>query len=354
MHNIDILDLIILIILIITITVLLLLTIYFVYDNHNSQPNQDIEVINLDESDINYEKAVLSYLNHNNILVYNGDTIVMRNRQFGFCANFEHIIILYMLLRDYYKIHNFKMEFIWDVNTDNFKYHENSKKNSFYLYFDNKRSNKNLADHKLLQQLPKIFYDDFEKIKDKYDSWNKEKFYNEIYNNYEHRKYVHDMLFNDITVKKNILDYVDNYCQTNFTNKKVKKIYGLHLRSLYQLIENTNKKINNNDVCMYVKNQIDDGYIYLATDNLPCIEIAQSVFGKDKVLYRSDITRCENQESDSIPCIDKYIGYKLGWDILTDVLILSNTMTVFMRPSNISNFLVYYNPTLPIKFIGVF
>lgn len=169
MHNIDILDLIILIILIITITVLLLLTIYFVYDNHNSQPNQDIEVINLDESDINYEKAVLSYLNHNNILVYNGDTIVMRNRQFGFCANFEHIIILYMLLRDYYKIHNFKMEFIWDVNTDNFKYHENSKKNSFYLYFDNKRSNKNLADHKLLQQLPKIFYDDFEKIKDKYD-----------------------------------------------------------------------------------------------------------------------------------------------------------------------------------------
>lgn len=223
-------------------------------------------------------------------------------------------------------------------NTKNFKYHDENYNNSFFLYFKYKED--------LDINNYKIFFCHSTPIL----SFEKQL---PIMNN----EYTRDniLLFNNFfSLNKDVVTISNNTVKL-FENKV---IIGLHLRSRAQLIvhpeENMNSNFDLKNTLLKLKEKLDIEYnnygVFIATDVNFYIDISKEVFND---VYYLDFIQRINTEEDSIEIIDdKFIGYKLGSDILNDVYCLSLCNKVYLRPSNIMYLVTILNPNINIEYIN--
>lgn len=208
-------------------------------------------------------------------------------------------------------------------NNCNFKYHEESYYNSFFLYFRYlKEVNKNnkvffTYNHQLTQKNFIIYSTpmNIHPINRKYIQYMRDHF--------------------QIRIGENIRKFINSIRIPN------KKLVGIHVRSVAQKIAHKNEygktpkpvEIQLQDL----KNVLDTKHgtyqIFVATDVDLYIDYCKKIF-PNNVYFIENITRV-NSEVDSIPYLDKQRGFKLGSDILYDCIGLSMCDELFVNYSNI-------------------
>ena len=264
--------------------------------------------------------------NKSNILIF------VKNGLSGFCSQ----LTIYMQINTYIKslnINNAVVLPLFDSNSRDFKYHDETVDNSFFLYF-NWKLKKDIST-----------YDTYYFIANPIDKIPFFSFTTPIISNENNKKMIDDFRENfEITdsISIPIKEYVTNI-------KKEKNLIGIHIRSLYQ------KRLHSPDYMNIdiktrlekVKTLIDfkEYNIFIATDVISYITISKQVFG-DNIYYLPNIDRINNDDYDSIATIDKNIGFKLGSDILSDCLALSMCDIVYVSNSNIPFVISIFNPSI--------
>jgi hypothetical protein len=207
-------------------------------------------------------------------------------------------------------------------NSNHFKYHDESKHNSFFLYFryhtilDLNQHEVFMARSTLLNDFP-FFTSAFnmitipDSVENRYTSW------------------FHSMF------QLKIGDEVKSMMKKLRKNKPT--ILGIHVRSLAQ-------KMTHNDGYLHipmeqrlqqVKKAMDsyqNYHIVIATDVSTNIDLCRSIFGN--ITYLPDVHRITTQD-DSIPLLSQFTGFALGKDILDECLLLSLCDHIYVSYSNI-------------------
>jgi hypothetical protein len=249
--------------------------------------------------------------------------VFLKNNPCGFAAS-----TIIILVNAYY-LHSINPQLIclplFCQNTANFKYHDTSLNNSFFLYF---KYNHNLGDISnynlyfvdvpivpgadIVHKIPPMLYSP-----------------NDALINYFRSNFT-------LRIGSDVVQYIN-------TIKSTSPLVGIHMRSLGQ------KWAHHPEYCSLtmsqrikaLKDTIHQDTVYVATDVHQYIDTAKQVF--DTVHYLSDISRIHNEE-DSIPQL-KEVGFKLGSDILRECLALSLCDVIYVSSSNIPFLVSILNPS---------
>jgi hypothetical protein len=279
---------------------------YIIYDN----------ILSLIESNPNIKTD-------NNILIY------LINYTFGFGS-----VLTIFIQNDYY-LKELNSNIItlpcYNTNTSNFKYHEPSYNNSFFLYFKYKNKDIDLSKYKIYFAKSNVI-DNYPFFNSVFPTLSSD--INKNYINYFRSKF-------EYIVNTNVVNYI--------TTIKYTTLIGIHIRSLAQKITHLQDYLNISikDRLLNLKLKIDNNYssyqIFIITDVSMYLDIAKEIFGT--IYYLEDIARI-NTENDSIPELDKYTGYKLGSDILNECLCLSLCDKIYVSNSNIPYIISIMNPNI--------
>ena len=224
----------------------------------------------------------------------------------------------------------------FSINNDNFKYHDESYNNSFFLYFKYKNVI-DISKYKLYMVQSHLINDSpFVEfiIPLLSNSFNKSAI-TWFHENFSLR------IGNDVKLK---MDRI---------KKQNKNVIGIHLRSLAQKAEHNKEYLNISldDRLINIKNKLDKTYntyhIVIGTDVNQYITRSKYIFG-EKITYLSDIKRISNEE-DSIPQLESFKGFNLGKDILYECLLLSLCDHVFVSKSNIPFIITALNPNISLE-----
>lgn len=229
------------------------------------------------------------------------------------------------------------------INGNNFKYHDETKTNSFFSYFRyikhiDTRSKQyfvktiNVIDRYPFIQSPTIdgcCVNDI-KINKQYFTFFRENF----------NLRIGDDITSNIKIIKDTTD---------------KPLIGLHIRSILQTI--THGHVNNSANIIHImnkiKNTLDTNYkkyynVFFATDVSSYIDIICEIFKNTNVqiYYNSFISRINNHigekhtgpcgYNDSIVNLEQHTGFKLGSDILYDCLSLINCDFYYVSATNVA------------------
>ena len=281
----------------------------------------DIQSLIRKNPNLNTEEAIIFFINNDN----------------GFGSNLTLIVQNSLFMKNI----NSKLHCLghFSVNGCNFKYHEPSYNNSFFLYFNYL---KNIPENTkyyfvkldylgffpfiMSQSINNSNVDDIE--------------VNRVYSSYFKRNF-------KVKIGEEIMNNINNIKkETNIP------LIGLHIRSLAQiLLQQSNETIENR--ILKIKNEFDKKYInyniFLITDVSEYIEIVKTIF-KEKninIYYNNFINRIQNHGdgssgllrgyNDSVINIDnKYTGFKLGSDIIFDCLSLIHCDYYYVSITNIA------------------
>jgi len=210
----------------------------------------------------------------------------------------------------------------FSCNSNNFKYHDTSYNNSFFLYFKSK-TEINLKDHKIYfcHSIPQHNYIFFQDILPPLSDETNKRYIEQFRSQFELRLNT---------------SQIDQYFSKIRSNGF--PLIGIHMRSLAQKKIHYGNKIflSVYDQLGQIKEQLDKQYsnynVFIATDVSMYIEYASKVF--KNIYYLDFISRVPN-EVDSIPHLSQYTGFKLGSDILYDCYALSKCDSCYLSNSNI-------------------
>jgi hypothetical protein len=207
-------------------------------------------------------------------------------------------------------------------NTANFKYHDNTLNNSFFIYFK-KNIHVDLNGCQIYFCKSSVLYN-FGFFQDCIPS------------------------LNNPLNKKYITSFAQDYklhINTTAVDQIIKKIrthnrplIGIHMRSYAQkLVHHTEYvKIQIEDRILALKKKLDKKYhkynVFISTDVIKYIKLAKKHF--KKVYYLKFINRIDS-EDDSIPLLNQYTGFKLGSDILCECYGLTQCDQIYLSLSNI-------------------
>lgn len=300
----------------------------------NIQPNivyNDVYNLLRFNPNLSSEEAIIFFINNNN----------------GFGSNLT-ILVQNSL---YFKNINPKLHCLghFSINACNFKYHEYSHKNSFFLYFNYL---KNIPENTKYYFVMSDFLNNFPFIEPQN--------INGLSIDNKKINYLYSSYFKE-HFKVKIGEHISNNIN-NIKKESNLPLIGLHIRSLAQILcQQTNETIENR--ILKIKNEFDKKYtnynIFLATDVTEYIEIAKNIFKETNVnvYYNDFISRINSHGdgsngllhgyNDSIINIDnKYAGFKLGSDIIFDCLSLINCDFYYVSITNIAfitSFINYNN-----------
>lgn len=209
-------------------------------------------------------------------------------------------------------------------NTSNFKYHDESKHNSFFLYFKY-HTILNVNDYTIfmvrstvLEQAP--FF------KSVYNMLTSSDSLENIYTSWFHDNF-------SLKLGENVKRIIEEF------KKKYMFVLGIHVRSIAQKQAHDSDYMSNSIEARLknVKKNMDekykDGYkVVVASDVTNYINLCKSIFGD--IFYLSDIHRISN-EGDSIPQLSSFTGFPLGKDIMEESFLLSLCDHVYVSNSNI-------------------
>ena len=286
--------------------------------------------------------ANIDTLLSNNLSLYKEEAIIfLINIGSGFGSNLTVIVQNSLYLKSI----NPKLHCLghFSINGVNFKYHESSYNNSFFLYF------------KYIHNIPintKYYFVNLHLLNTSFiipqSIINKNVDdipINKIYSNYFKENY-------ELNIGNNIIENI-NKIKKN-TNKP---LIGIHIRSFAQVFHET-KNINNTteNRILKLKNELDKKYIdyniFIITDVYDYIHIIKNIFNKTSIniYYNEFISRIENHENgelygykDSIINLSEYTGIKLGSDILYDCISLINCDYYYTSITNISYITSFIN-----------
>lgn len=284
---------------------------------------------------------IFSLIENNPIVTY-GDKIIIYfvNSSYGFGS------VLTVFLQNAYYLEQVNKNLImlpyFCKNSENFKYHEESYCNSFFLYFKYKKQDviTSMKDYSVfyvqsmcLGNLP--FVVTKYPIKDEHTL----NLLGHFIDNFE------------IRIGENIREYIKSIK----TSSPTKPLIGIHIRSINQkLCHDTDYlKINIDDRLRMVKQKLDQEYnnnytLFIASDVELYIKKCLELFGETNVKYLNTINRIFN-EGDSIPQLERYKGFKLGSDILYECTALSLCDKVYVSNSNIPLMIYMLNPSVPME-----
>jgi len=233
-------------------------------------------------------------------------------------------------------------------NSCNFKYHDTSYNNSFFLYFKYlKTINENikyyfvnlssyvLSDNEYPfiqpQSIDGLNVDDIE--------------INKCHSNYFKENF-------ELKIGDNVISNINNI-------KKVTNLplIGIHLRSMLQLIcHSYGRDSNIESKLIKIKNTLDKKYtnynVFFVTDVSSYIETVKTIFTENTIYYNDFISRIKNDTGeqhkvghycDSVINLEEYTGFKLGSDILYDCLSLINCDYYYVSVTNIAFITSYIN-----------
>ena len=261
--------------------------------------------------------------------------IFIRDKGHGFFSNFYHVLF-HISIADFYN-------WIPVVDMENYRNLYNEKKkihstyNSWEYYFN---QIKNLSDI------------DFKKDKVIFSDGNFNiKFFSDHY--YGNESYFYEILKKYISIKKHINSHVKFFKKKNFNKCK---IIGVHWRGT----DITTAKYKNNKSVLYQyrkKITIDDFAkkidpilkknkkikIFLSTDEKKYVKQFKDLYG-NKVIY----TKCFRSNSNNpIHLNNDYVRknhrYKLGFEVMVDSLLLSDSDILICRKSNVTNAAILFN-----------
>lgn len=261
--------------------------------------------------------------------------IFIKNKGHGFFSNFYHVLF-HISIANFYN-------WVPVIDMQNFPtlYNEREKifstKNAWEYYFNQKKklSNINFKKDKV------IFSDGDFNIK----------FFKDHY--YGNEEYFYNLYKKNITIKKNIIDHVKTFKKKYFKNHQV---IGVHWRGT----DITTAKYKNSKSILYQyrkKITIDDFSkkidriikkkknfkIFLSTDEEDYLKQFKNLYGS-KVIFTNSY---RSKTSASIHLGSKYNRtlhrYKLGFEVLVDSLLLSDTDLIICRKSNVTNAAILFN-----------
>lgn len=177
------------------------------------------------------------------------------------------------------------------------------------------------------------------------------KFFSDHY--YGNESYFYEIFKKHISIKNYVKNYVKNFKEKHFKNEK---IIGIHWRGtdiinakykkknsiFYKhrkkiLIDNFSKKI---DPIIKKNKKIK---IFLSTDEIEYVNKFKKLYG-NKVIY----TNCYRSSTSKPIHLNNYKKrphhkYKLGFEVLIDSLILSESDILICRKSNVTNAAILFN-----------
>jgi len=231
-------------------------------------------------------------------------------------------------------------------NILNFQYHEESLYNSFFLYFryfpeiqpDAKIYFVNI-DTPLIN-----FYDDHESRCPffHYDI-SEDDYVNNHAMNWDYSTHFKSKF--SLKIGGHIINYIDSVRDVN------RKLIGVHVRALANVIYSGGEHgvtIQSNLLKLRDKlnKKYGDAYdIFLATDVNSYIQMVETIFVGHNVYYIKEITRMEYDQTieddkilllDSSIMLQNYKGFKLGSEILYDVLALTLCDEFYLRKTNVA------------------
>jgi hypothetical protein len=279
-----------------------------------------------------YETVSIFVKKNKNILINNNNIVVYLLNRLG---GFGSALLMHIQNSLFLKYINKNITIIphFSENSDLFKYHEETCVNSFFLYFKNKKkldiTNKYIYFVRAseINEIP--FYTYCMPITNNINNNYFIKYFN---NNYE------------LNIGDNIKEYISKIRILNIP------LIGIHIRSLYQ------KKLEYNHYTIIsleqriqklsiILNKTYSNYVlFLATDVIEYIDLSKKYF--KNVYFLDFINRIPNGETDSVPLLDKYKGFKLGSDILYDCLGLSLCDKIYLSGSNIPFIVSMLNPNI--------
>ncbi len=261
--------------------------------------------------------------------------IFIKDKGHGFFSNFYHVLF-HISIADFYN-------WIPVVDMKNYPtlYNERKKNflnsNSWEYYFNQKKT---LSDINFKKN--KIIYSD--------GNFNI-KFFREHY--YGNEKYFYKLYKKNISIKKNILKYVNNFKKRKF---KSSKIIGIHWRGTditSAKYKNKNskfyqyrKKVNIKDFSKKIDPILRNNKkikIFLSTDEVDYVKQFKKLYGNNLIFtnsYRSESGNPVHLNNDYKRSLHRY---KLGFEVLVDSLLLSECDILICRKSNVTNAAILFN-----------
>lgn len=237
-------------------------------------------------------------------------------------------------------------------NTNNFKYHDTSYNNSFFLYFKYlKNINENIKcyfvniHNDLFRNVPTSDVYSFISAQN-IDGLNVD----DIKINKDHSNYFKDNF--ELKIGDDIVNKINN-----IKKETSLPLIGIHLRSVAQLVSHSfGRDVNIVSKLLKIKNILDNKYtsynIFFVTDVNSYINIVKEIFTNNTIYYNDFISRVNNDIGekyslnsycDSIINLEEYTGFKLGSDILYDCISLINCDYYYVSVTNIAFITSYIN-----------
>lgn len=228
------------------------------------------------------------------------------------------------------------------VNEDNFKYHDESYNNSFFLYFKyNKQIDTRVKYYFVLNRHDATLYP-FIRPQDtdglNVDCIDINRNYSDFFKQHFRLK-IGDDIINNIKALKDATK---------------KPLIGIHLRSILQIVAHPfGRDINIIDKLKKIKVELDTKYdcqydIFFVTDVSDYINIIVDLFNGTtvQIYYNNFISRINNHVgekytgsggyNDSIINLEEYKGFKLGSDIIYDCLTLIHCDYYYVSVTNVA------------------
>jgi hypothetical protein len=237
----------------------------------------------------------------------------------------------------------------YSENNQQFKYHEETCINSFFLYFKLTDPYVNLIESIEKEKWNIYFCQAIFWIPNhpEFDRYSFNAFYSEnnrIFYNHFKSKFTLNILSN-------------NYYSSIQDNNKTTRLIGIHLRSKYHAQAEYAQFgiVNIKDVLLKLKNRFEKLYngnyrVFVATDVSMYIDYCKEIFvdtdtTSNKFLYLPEIERISTDDRDSIPFLENKKGYKLGLDIFSECKKLSECDELWLSTSNITCILEFIGRT---------
>ena len=226
----------------------------------------------------------------------------------------------------------------FSVNNSNFKYHDDNKINSFFMYFRYLKSipdNLNCYFVKLSTVLIETGISFI--LPQSVEGLNVD----DIENNKIHANYF----------KNNFELIIGDHIVTNILNIKEETkipLIGIHLRSSFQIkCHPYGRTFDIEEKLLKIKFDLDKKFgkynIFLITDVSNYIDMVKNIFKYSYVYYNDFISRIDVDTVDSVINLTKYTGFKLGSDIIYDCLSLINCDFYYVSVTNIAFISSYIN-----------
>ena len=173
--------------------------------------------------------------------------------------------------------------------------------------------------------------------------------HNEKYE-FEHRSRVSEVISENVVIKKEILDKIDEFHSKNFSDN----VLGVHVRGTDKKLEYPHKALPISAYIEAIEEHLEtnpDCKIYVASDNNEAIIEIFRKFGPQKV-FVTNATRMQNYLSADPICLTPSTGPKHGEEVLMECMLLSRTNHLICTDSNVAASALYINPNITTTYLN--